>query len=300
MATTGAGGDADGLLERWVGDVDRFFEIDWRRRFRVFPRAGMGLLAAMPSVAEVRAALDGPAIEVDRASRFLSFPGDGDVIVRSWVAGALGGPADDEAINLPAADARFPALEPIRRALAARFGAPVHLQLFFAGAGAGAGVGLRPHRDIHDSLVLQIAGRKRWRIEDPGELAASSRPLGNTGGSFGAGAREVVLSPGDVLYKPSHGVHATASLDPGCLSLTASIVTRTAGEALLAWVSAVTEVEPAWRIQLPATADDRRRLAAALAALPGLLPDVAALVAGPDEGDEGDEVDEGDDGDRAP
>jgi ribosomal protein L16 Arg81 hydroxylase len=149
---------------------------------------------------------------------------------------------------------------------------------------------LRPHSDIHDSFVLQIAGRKRWRIEDPGDLAASSRPLGNTGGSFGDGARDVVLSPGDVLYKPSHGVHATASLDPGCLSLTASIVTRTAGEALLAWIEAVTQVDPAWRVQLPATPDDRRRLAAALADLPGLLPDVAALV---DDG-AGDGLEDGD------
>jgi lysine-specific demethylase/histidyl-hydroxylase NO66 len=95
--------------------------------------------------------------------------------------------------------AGYRASPPLAGALARRFAAPANLQLFLARAGAG----LRPHSDIHDSFILQIAGRKRWQVEDVD--AAAPRPLGNAGGAFGAAARTIELEPGDVLYKPSHG-----------------------------------------------------------------------------------------------
>ena len=269
----------DLLLERLVGDVEVFFADVWRRRFLYCPGAGHWLLRlaeSIPSAAEVRRVLSGPAAAVDGGRRYLSFPPEGEVVARTWITGAAAGPVEDETMNLPQAEQIFPALAPIAAALRHRFAAPVNLQLFVSAAGAG----LRPHRDIHDSFVVQLEGRKRWRIEDPQAASDDAlQPRGNSGGHFGDGARTVVLKPGDMLYKPSHGVHATSSEDRESLSLTASLVTITAGQALLRWIEAATLFDPAWRIPLPASAADRVRLQAALAELPGLLPSVEALLA---------------------
>jgi len=247
----------------------------------------------MPSAAAVREAIAGPAIAVDEGCRYLAFPREGDVVARTWVRGPVTGPRDDEAINVPQAEQLFPGLLPIGVALRRRFAAPVNLQLFAARRGAG----LRVHSDLHDSFIVQIEGRKRWRIEDPKDPQGGAlRPRGNSGGCFGEAARTVVLEPGDVLYKPSHGLHATVCESEESLSLTASIVTTTAAAALLRWVEAATLFDPAWRIPLPATEGDVTRLWAALEELPGLLPSVEGLLAGaraPDEeDDEGDEEDD--------
>lgn len=263
----------DDLLARLVGDVDRFFAERWRRRFTVFPGAGRFLLPEMPTLEEVDALISGPAIDEAAGRRFASFPAAGVASSRRWLGGPLATPAADEAINLPEAERWLPRLAPLAGALARRFAAPANLQLFLARAGAG----LRPHSDIHDSFILQITGRKRWQVEDVD--AAAPRPLGNAGGAFGAAARTIELEPGDVLYKPSHGLHATTSLSPRTLSLTASVVTLSAGEALRRWLDAATAIDPVWSIQLPPTADELARLAEALADLPGLLPDAVALVA---------------------
>lgn len=252
-----------------------FMDRCWRRRFVHLPGAATALLASLPTIAEVEAALAGVVVELAAGTEFLSFPRAGEVVVRKWLRATPAQRPDDQAINVPHAERLFPRLAPLAEALARRFAAPANLQLFLGQDGAG----LRAHSDIHDSFIVQVAGRKRWVVEDP----EPTRTLaGNGGGSFGPGARELVLGPGDLLYKPSHGLHATASEGP-TLSLTASIVTITAVEALQHWLAGLAAIDPAWRVRLPLAAGDGPALAAALAELPGLLPDLRALTS--DEGD---------------
>ncbi|MBK7825681.1 cupin domain-containing protein [Nannocystis sp.] len=243
----------------------------WRRRFVYIPGGAAGLLPTLPTIAEVEARLAGAVVELGAEPAFLSFPRAGEVIARRWQHATPGAWPVDEAINVPHAERLFPRLAGLAEALTRRFAAPANLQLFLGRAGAG----LRPHSDIHDSFIVQIAGRKRWVVEDPDPTASLA---GNAGGRFGAGARELLLAPGDLLYKPSHGLHATVSEDLATLSLTASIVTVTAADALQRWLAGLAAVDPAWRVRLPLAPDDTAALVAALADLPALLPGLAELL----------------------
>jgi len=271
--------EATALLDRVLaGD---FMDRCWRRRFVHLPGAATPLLTVLPTIAEVEAALAGTVVELEQGELFLSFPPAGEVIARRWLRATPGVRPADQAISVPRAERLFPRMAPLALALARRFAAPANLQLFLGRDG-----GLRPHSDIHDSFIVQIAGRKRWVVEDPDPEVT---PIGNCGGRFGAGARELVLEPGDVLYKPSHGLHATSSEHGSTLSLTASIVTITTGEALGRWFAGLAAVDPAWRVRLPLAPADALALAAALAELPGLLPGLAALVGGADDDDDDEE-----------
>lgn len=81
----------------------------------------------------------------------------------------------------------------------------------------GGGVG--PHYDSYDVFLLQIAGRRRWRMSSQRDLAlvpgAPLRLLRN----FRAG-HERLLSPGDMLYLPPRMAHDGIAVDH---CLTASI-----------------------------------------------------------------------------
>ncbi len=261
------------ILERLLGDhaVD-FFAATWRRRFLHLPGAAAAFLDAMPTLAEVDARLAGLALDDASSLPVFTFPPGGAPIVRALRVGTARPLPVDEAQNLPHADASFPALRPLAQGLARRFAAPVNLQLFRA----RRGLGLRPHSDVHDSFILQIVGRKRWRIEDP---APDRLPPGNAGGDFGPAARTVDLAPGDLLYRPSHGVHATESLDDDTLSLSATVGTLTAADALLRWIAAAAALDPIWRTRLPATDAERAALDAALHSLRPRAHDLAEIPA---------------------
>jgi len=264
------------------GMSDReFFASWWRRRFLHRPGAAVHLLPIMPTRREVEALLDAPGHEEADLVRFLTFPTSGQPVTRTWLVSQRPPqrrhPA--EAVNLLTADRSFPALTSLAAGLSTRFSAPVNLQLFWAPAGGGVG----PHRDLNDSFVIQLVGKKRWRFADPAE----GRPqhAGNAGGHLAGDATVVELEPGDVLYKPSHGVHATESGDEPTLSLTCSIVTRTAIDVLLAGLRIRLAGDSAWNERFPLVdgvdgSDDdeaRARLADALDKLAGRLPQLADL-----------------------
>lgn len=257
---------AERLLAAFGGEL----AAAWRRAFVLVRGGATWLLGHAPTIAAVDRLLLGPAIAVDEGLRCLEFPAEGEPPARHLLRGAPRPVDGARPINLPDAEASFPALRPLARALARRFAAPVNLQLF---RGRG-GVGLRPHRDIHDSFIVQLSGVKRWTIEDPDP---EDRSFGNQGGAFGPGARTIELRPGDLLYKPSHGLHATAGASAETLSLTASIVTLTAAEALAHWLRAATAVDPLWRTRLPADAAELAALGEALRELP--WPTAAELAA---------------------
>ena len=131
--------------------------------------------------------------------------------------------------------------------------------------------------------MIQIVGTKRWLGTD----ITDERPMvsGIAGAEFASEPLIFDLEPGDLLYKPSHAVHTTASGDHTTLSLTCSIVTRTAGDLVLDVLRERLADDPAWLERLPfATGGDgsdddraRPRIEAALASLADVLPDLADL-----------------------
>ncbi len=257
---------------------EQFLAEYWRSRFLFLPGAGSDLLGRMPSLAQVEEILGRQSVEEARAVRFLSFTPDGKPIHRMWLVGGDDATPRDprEPVNILRAERSFPQLEPLAERIARFFGAPSNLQLFYSCGKEG----LRPHTDIHDSFVIQIYGRKRWHVVDlQGKGALKS---GNDGAVLPADAQTYELTPGDVLYKPSHAVHATETVEGPSLSLTASIVARTAGEVLIEYLSPLVDSDPAWLERLPVDPNDhetRRRLEAACRRRGRTLPEVEALEA---------------------
>jgi 50S ribosomal protein L16 3-hydroxylase len=271
------------MIEQLLGGITEaeFFAQQWRRRFLHVPGGARDLLPSMPGIDEVERLVDQPGHEERDFVRFLTFPVSGHPVWRSWSVGHGRPRVRDaaETVNLAEADRWFPALAPLADGLAARFGAPSNVQLFLGSAGGGT----LPHRDGNDSFIVQIAGRKRWRCADVGVGRPSV--AGNAGGTLGDDARTFDLEPGDVLYKPSNAVHTTEATGGATLSLTCSLITRTAGELLLDCLREQLAADPVWLEQLPlldgagAHRDEvgRARVAAALTALAGRLPSPADL-----------------------
>jgi len=266
-----------------LGEVDQddFFATYWRRRYLHVPGGAAGILGLMPTLDEVQAVLDTPGHPDGDVAHFISFPASGVPVTRQWSVGVTPARTRDpsEPVNLLPADRWFPDLFPFAAALERAFGAPASLQLFWGPPGGG----LNPHRDMNDSFVIQIVGSKRWLGTD----ITDDRPTvsGIGGAEFATSPQAFDLAPGDVLYKPSHAVHTTTSGDDTTLSLTCSIVTRTAGDLALDVLRERMADDPAWLERVPfapdgSPSDDDRarpRIEAALAALAGLVPTVGDL-----------------------
>gem|GEM_PF-24318 len=80
-------------------------------------------------------------------------------------------------------------------------------------AGIGGGVG--PHVDSYDVFLIQMSGRRRWRISSQGDLSLKPHLPLKILAHFEA-TEEWVLEPGDMLYLPPHIAHEGVSLDAGC------------------------------------------------------------------------------------
>jgi hypothetical protein len=92
--------------------------------------------------------------------------------------------------------------------------------------------GLELHFDYHDVFVLQLGGRKRWRVWEP--LARTLRPLRSvppiakpTFGELGEPALDLTLEAGDCLYLPRGFPHAAETVESASEHLTIGVVAIT-------------------------------------------------------------------------
>lgn len=87
--------------------------------------------------------------------------------------------------------------------------------LMLSVASDGGGVG--PHFDSYDVFLIQLAGKRRWRIgaqrdavlrdDVPLKIIANFKP-----------EEEFVLEPGDMLYLPPGWAHDGVAVGPGCIT----------------------------------------------------------------------------------
>ena len=80
-------------------------------------------------------------------------------------------------------------------------------------AGIGGGVG--PHFDSYDVFLIQISGRRRWRISKQKDLSLSLNLPLKILKNF-TSDQEWILEPGDMLYLPPHVAHDGIALDAAC------------------------------------------------------------------------------------
>jgi hypothetical protein len=164
---------------------------------------------------------------------------------------------DGATLVLQALHRTWPPLVDFAAGLSSDLGHPVQINSYITPA---ANRGFAPHYDVHDVFVLQVEGRKRWRIHAP----VVPDPLDNQPWEQHREAVEAraadeplidcVLEPGDVLYLPRGTIHAAEALGETSIHLTVGVhpVTR---YQLVRQLLEAAEGEPTLRASLPMGVD---------------------------------------------
>jgi hypothetical protein len=116
------------------------------------------------------------------------------------------------------------------------------------------GGAFKPHWDIHDILVVQVHGNKRWRVWD----AQVPHPIGADRLNVNARAphQEVEMAPGDVLFIPRGAPHSAAVSNGHSVHLTIGLLSRT-GLHLLDRLREQAAKDPIFRMDLPRHSSDQ-------------------------------------------
>jgi ribosomal protein L16 Arg81 hydroxylase len=154
-------------------------------------------------------------------------------------------------INVNDVAERHAAIRALTDRLFALFTCKITANLFLTPAGSRA---FPLHFDTHEVLVLQLSGRKHWRVYAPGELlpikehtverelpADPGRPL----------LLERELLPGDVLYVPRGFGHEAFTDGHASLHLTVGLHALTYRDLMVALVERQARSQPAMRRALP-------------------------------------------------
>jgi ribosomal protein L16 Arg81 hydroxylase len=136
-------------------------------------------------------------------------------------------------IVLPALHRSSPPLGKACAALEAYFDHAVHANAYLT---PGRAVGFSPHYDTHEVFVLQIAGRKHWRVyEPPLKLPHRTQPFSPIGYVLPPPLFELELLPGDLLYLPRGYVHSALTSESHSAHVTIGVTVYT-------WVELLSEV----------------------------------------------------------
>jgi cupin superfamily protein len=108
------------------------------------------------------------------------------------------------------------------RRLEAVLGEPVQANAYFTPRSAQ---GLAVHHDTHDVFVLQIAGKKHWRVYEPVvELPLQGQTFSKAKhGEPGPPVEDGVLEAGDTMYLPRGWLHDALTTDSESLHLTIGV-----------------------------------------------------------------------------
>ena len=111
--------------------------------------------------------------------------------------------------------------------------------------------GFNVHWDDQDNIILQVAGRKRWKVWNP----TRPNPLKNdvidaTAPPSGEPVWDQILEPGDLLSVPRGWWHVAYPLDEPCLHLTVTIQNHT-GIDFLHWFADRMKYSENARMALP-------------------------------------------------
>jgi hypothetical protein len=218
---------------------------------------------------------------------FLRLAKDGRVVPAGQFTGSggagarIGDQVRDDAVLRLFADGTTVVLQGLHRTwlpvsemaagLAQDLGHPVQVNAYVTPAQSQ---GFAPHYDTHDVFVLQVAGRKAWRVHEPViDAPLADQPWESRADAVRARAGqapilETVLEPGDCLYLPRGFIHSAEALGGISIHLTFgihSVVQRDVLRAILTTMQA-----ERWQHSLPAgwdpTSDAGRTEIAGLAA----------------------------------
>jgi ribosomal protein L16 Arg81 hydroxylase len=125
-------------------------------------------------------------------------------------------------------------------------------------AGRGVTHGFDVHWDDHDAFIIQLAGRKRWRMHGPTRPMPLHRDVEPPPSPPAEPIDEFMLEDGDVLYLPRGHWHDVASVGEMSLHLTIGFNPAT-GVDLVAWLADQLRADELFRRDLPRFADEETR-----------------------------------------
>ena len=141
-----------------------------------------------------------------------------DRVLREFAAGAT--------IVLQALHRTWEPVAVTARELAADLGHPVQVNAYVT---PPQNQGFADHYDVHDVLVVQVAGEKHWRVRPPVlDAPLRTQPWTDRRDAVAAAARvdpvvDAVLRPGDCLYLPRGWLHSATALGGTSTHLTFGI-----------------------------------------------------------------------------
>ncbi|HEY8532878.1 MAG TPA: cupin domain-containing protein [Micromonospora sp.] len=147
----------------------------------------------------------------------------------------------------------WPPVVDFARELGETLGQPVQVNAYLTPAG---NQGFATHYDTHDVFVLQVDGRKQWRIHPPvWPHPLESQPWGERADEVaaqadGPPAMDICLAPGDALYLPRGWLHSAQAQQERSLHVTVGVRALTR-YALVEEVLALAAEEPELRTTLP-------------------------------------------------
>jgi ribosomal protein L16 Arg81 hydroxylase len=143
-----------------------------------------------------------------------------------------------------------PELGAFCRAVEEAFSSRVTTNIYLTPAG---NQGFPPHYDNHDVFVMQVSGRKLWRLwETPVDTPYRGERFEESGFVAGKVSREFVLAPGDCAYLPRGVMHDAENVgEEPSLHITVGLFTKKWAELMLEAVSELALAEPEFRRALP-------------------------------------------------
>ncbi|MFI9450113.1 cupin domain-containing protein [Amycolatopsis sp. NPDC052450] len=135
--------------------------------------------------------------------------------------------ADGSTIVLQALHRTWPAIIDFTTRLTGELGHPAQANAYIT---PPSSQGFSAHYDVHDVFVLQLAGRKRWKVHAPVHPSPlRDQPWDEHAGAVAARVRDDapviddVLEPGDVMYLPRGWLHSATALGDVSAHLTVGI-----------------------------------------------------------------------------
>ncbi|MDQ3907600.1 MAG: cupin [Acidobacteriota bacterium] len=153
---------------------------------------------------------------------------------------------------LDAVDELHAPLTRLASALELAFRERIQINLY---AGWRTSRGFDLHWDEHDVFILQVAGRKRWRVYGETRPSPVSDDIESAPRPTGPPLWEDALEDGDLLYIPRGCWHVAFPLDEPTLHLTVGVHRRN-GLDLMRWLTGQLRASEAFRRDLPRDAPD--------------------------------------------